>query len=1125
MKKSLNLLFACLSLFGMTLTGCSQSSGGGDNTHIVETDGKYEIYELYKASGGTMSYEEWLGSIKGADGSSLLTGTTNPDSSTGNNGDTYINTTTWDVFVKSGGNWAKVGNIMGQQGPKGDQGETGPQGPQGEPGQNGQDGKDGQDGRSVVSITLTSSNGNVDTYTITYSDGTTSTFTVTNGVDGQNGQNGSQGPKGEQGIQGQPGADGHTPVITIGNNGNWFVDGVDTGIKAQGPKGDQGETGPQGPQGPAGQNGSDGVSIVDTYIDENGDLIIVYSDGTSTNAGKITNTSIHTVTFDTRGGSEIGPQQIAHGEKVVKPDDPVRPGYNFVDWVDENNDHWVFNGFSVTANITLYAVWSDPIDYVINFVNDDGSLLYSTTSHYGDSLEYPYSEPTPVSVEDHYSYSFSGWDKDLVVTGNMTFVAQYTKTYTPYTAVFLAEDGTELYRTAIAEGETPVYVGDLPTKESDGDTIYQFVQWREESRDDDLITYKPIFDSCTRGLSFDGQIVTGYSGTATIVNIPSRWGGYDIVSIGDNAFEATSVRKVTIPEGVRTIKNYVFNNCQSLKEIILPETLTWIGKNAFYNCVALELDELPSALTNIGNYAFYSCRKISLTVLPDSINYIGSYAFNGCSQITSIVFPSSITQISEYSFGHTGLKIINIPNNVTFVGQYAFDGTFFSEVYIPKSVTTVQTRAFASYSGVPDGIVYIEHETKPANWTPYWQSDSGEITSYVIWGYKNTIQCGAYSVAQSENNGEKYASIVDFDDSISQELIAPAYFGEYRVIGLNAYNIKNKYNLRTVDISALSFLFSISDYGFSSCTSLTSVVLPDSIETIGKNAFSGCSSLTTIILPDNVESIGDWAFSSCSSLALASLPATVTSMGYYAFYTTANLIDIYYRFKSDEDIELFASSDSRFSFLIRHQSSNVHLLDNKGNEMTKIVIPDSVYSIGTSAFSNCKYLTTIVFPDTLESLGQYCFSRCSSLVNVSIPNSVSHLGDLSFAYCTSLSSVYIYNSLGSFANGVFQNCTSITLISLPDLTNNLDVNMFPDCINLEAIVLPVSLNSIGNNVFAKFSSLSVVYYKGNSDEWNLISINSGNENLTTATIYYYSETQPVMAGNYWHYVNGVPTIW
>ena len=83
------------------------------------------------------------------------------------------------------------------------------------------------------------------------------------------GEMGPQGPQGEQGIQGE---DGHTPIITIGENGNWYIDGVDTGVCAEGSKGEtgeqgiQGEVGPQGPQGPQGQQGEQGLSAYEIFL-------------------------------------------------------------------------------------------------------------------------------------------------------------------------------------------------------------------------------------------------------------------------------------------------------------------------------------------------------------------------------------------------------------------------------------------------------------------------------------------------------------------------------------------------------------------------------------------------------------------------------------------------------------------------------------------------------------------------------------------------------------------------------------------------------------------------------------------------------------------------------------------
>ena len=130
-----------------------------------------------------------------------------------------------------------------------------------------------KEGRSIVKIEKTKTLGLIDEYTITYSDNTTSTFLVTNGKDGT------------EGIQGLPGADGHTPTIAVGANGNWVVDGVDLGIRAEGLRGPQGEAG----------RGIVSIDKTNTYgqIDE---YTITYTDNT---------TSIFLVTNGTNGEQGI----------------------------------------------------------------------------------------------------------------------------------------------------------------------------------------------------------------------------------------------------------------------------------------------------------------------------------------------------------------------------------------------------------------------------------------------------------------------------------------------------------------------------------------------------------------------------------------------------------------------------------------------------------------------------------------------------------------------------------------------------------------------------------------------------------------------------------------------------
>jgi hypothetical protein len=115
----------------LSSSSASTSLTSSESSTEIPSEQQFQIYLKAQQSGYTGTYEEWLASIKGADGTALLSGTTNPTSSEGKNGDTFVNTVTWDVFVKSSGNWTNVGNIMGPKGDKGDQGE---------PGQNGTDG-------------------------------------------------------------------------------------------------------------------------------------------------------------------------------------------------------------------------------------------------------------------------------------------------------------------------------------------------------------------------------------------------------------------------------------------------------------------------------------------------------------------------------------------------------------------------------------------------------------------------------------------------------------------------------------------------------------------------------------------------------------------------------------------------------------------------------------------------------------------------------------------------------------------------------------------------------------------------------------------------------------------------
>ena len=144
MKKASKLLVG-LALSGMLLTGCNFNRNNSLNDVNRQ---QMDIYKLYQADGGTLTYEEWLESIKGADGAAFSAGAADPADAEGKNGDVYINTSNWHVFVKAGNRWNDLGSIKGADGAQGAPGEQGLQGPQGAPGEQGPAGKDGEPGAS-----------------------------------------------------------------------------------------------------------------------------------------------------------------------------------------------------------------------------------------------------------------------------------------------------------------------------------------------------------------------------------------------------------------------------------------------------------------------------------------------------------------------------------------------------------------------------------------------------------------------------------------------------------------------------------------------------------------------------------------------------------------------------------------------------------------------------------------------------------------------------------------------------------------------------------------------------------------------------------------------------------------
>ena len=218
-------------------------------------------------------------------------------------------------------------------------------------------------------------------------------------------------------------------------------------------------------------------------------------------------------------------------------------------------------------------------------------------------------------------------------------------------------------------------------------------------------------------------------------------------------------------------------------------------------------------------------------------------------------------------------------------------------------------------------------------------------------------------------------------------------------------------------------------------SSIRSVTIQNGATSISKHAFYNCTSLTSITISDSVTSIGDDAFYNCTSL------------------TSITVVDDNTAYSSDEYGVLFNKDKTS---LVQYPS---------GNKRTSYTIPDSVTSIGSSAFYGCKGLTSIAIGDGVNSIGERAFFNCTSLTSITIPDSVTSISNYEFYGCKSLTSITIPDSVTSICSSAFYGCTSLTSITIPDSVTSIRSEAFYNCTSLTSITIPDSVTSIGDWAF------------------------------------------------------------
>ncbi len=238
---------------------------------------------------------------------------------------------------------------------------------------------------------------------------------------------------------------------------------------------------------------------------------------------------------------------------------------------------------------------------------------------------------------------------------------------------------------------------------------------------------------------------------------------------------------------------------------------------------------------------------------------------------------------------------------------------------------------------------------------------------------------------------------------------------------------------------------SIGNSAFSFCENLTSITIPNSVTSIGDSAFGGCSNLMDITISEGVISIGNSAFAGCSNLTNIRIPSSVTFIGEGIFSSCFNLKDIIV----DKENVTFMSIDG---ILLNKQQHSLPFYPAEKPD-TSYTIPDGVKIIGNAAFRNCDNLKNITLPSSVTTIGERAFSGCYGLKNISLSEGITTIGKMAFLGCYNLTNITIPDSVITIENTAFHGCENLRSITIPAKVSCIEHGTFGECNSLESIFI------------------------------------------------------------------------
>ena len=745
---------------------------------------------------------------------------------------------------------------------------------------------------------------------------------------------------------------------------------------------------------------------------------------------------LYKVTFETNCDTDISSYRTSTVEKIQTLS---KTDATFAGWYTTSS----FSGSPITLpydlseDTTLYAKWLQ--QYSVAFVTNGGTELAG----------YKTSAINELPISTRTDYEFAGWyttadfageavSFPYALTEATVLYAKWRQVY--FTVMFETNGGTELasYKVSVIS-EKPL------TTKSD----CEFAGWYTTS------------DFAGEAINFPFEV------TESVV-LYAKWNKIYTVSFVTNGGTAISqYQTATITEPPATTRTgYTF--------------LAWYVDEDFSTPVAfpytLDGETTLYAKWTESTETAYTVEHYKQSTDLASYTLAETVEMTGMTQTTTQAAKKIYTGFTAKDFEQIAI---------------AADGSTVVKIYYDRNTYTVSFDANGGsgemesqtfYYGVEQTLVENGFTRNKYSFNGWATSRSGSVAYKINTAYSIQQNITLYAVWTYKNNNISVDDIssLDLSDLTDEYTIHVSGTLSESDLATLAEKISATSQNITLDLSGVTGLTEISVSSsavspFATCINLKEIILPNTLETVGKRAFYGCTGLESVVVGTGTTTIDSSAFYDCSSLSAVTLPSGLTSIASSAFYNCSALAEItipdsvtsigntaFYNCTALESVSISTDLTSLSSSAFTN-CTNIHNLTYTGSG-----------SVTSDLVLNKTGIQNVTITDTVTSISESAFTNATSLKNATIGDGVTTIGNAAFDGCTVLAKVLIGDSVLSIGSYAFQNCTNLVTADLPSKLTTISEGAFKNCSSLKTVIIPDSVTILGSYAYYENESLSTL---------------------------------------------------